>query len=65
MAKILEFRLSKLNHTACDVSGDRTSLRREAEIVIFPGVRYERWPDDGGPAARKPAIERDVLQFAD
>jgi hypothetical protein len=36
--------------------------RSSAEIVIFPGVRYERWADE--PAKHEaPRIERDRLQL--
>lgn len=45
----------------------RRSARRgrsSAEIILFPGVRYERWGDE--PAeheARRPAVVRDRLQL--
>ena len=41
MAKILKFRLPEASR-----QGRRSSRGAEpAEIVIFPGVRYERWGD--------------------
>ena len=39
MATILEFRASS-QKPARPV---RRRIRRSAEIVIFPGIRYERW----------------------
>ena len=45
MADILDFR------PADDKTGRRARHTAQAsgcEIVIFPGVRYERWEDDGG-----------------
>jgi hypothetical protein len=36
--------------------------RTSAEIVLFPGIRFERWADD--PAKHEaPRIERDRLQL--
>lgn len=40
MAKILSFRASNEDATKA-----RRRKERSAEIVIFPGVRYERWPE--------------------
>ena len=37
-----------------------------AEIVLFPGVRYERWEE--APAAKRPrrkSVKRDTLEIAD
>jgi hypothetical protein len=66
MAKILQFPASR--QTASDGSGQRAAKAcRSAEIVIFPGIRYEHWSDavqaDETCAAR--AIERDTLQLAE
>jgi hypothetical protein len=36
--------------------------RVSAEIVIFPGVRYERWADER-PQMDAPRVERDRLQL--
>lgn len=49
MATILEFKAGS------DFSPKPAKLRlrgraRSAEIVIFPGVRYERWEDGQAPA---------------
>lgn len=62
MAKILEFRASQ-NQTAKPRSRRR---RRSAEIVIFPGVRYERWPSQGDDrAASAEPVHRDTLVLAE
>ena len=37
-----------------------------AEVVIFPGVRYERWPDEHQvKKSELPAVGRDVLELVD
>jgi hypothetical protein len=36
--------------------------RASAEIVLFPGVRYERWEDEP-PKHEAPRVERDRLQL--
>ena len=46
----------------------RTSRRAQssAEVILFPGVRYERWED--APADREPAramVVRDRLQLVE
>lgn len=38
---------------------------RSAEIVIFPGVRYERWADAPAPRAKPGKVKRDTLKLAD
>lgn len=62
MATILEFRSEAEKSPA--KAGRRR--RRSAEIVIFPGVRYERYGDDA-PAARGSGavIERDTLKLVE
>lgn len=62
MAKILAFRASREDTTKA-----RRHKGRSAEIVIFPGVRYERWPE---PAQKKadapsPAKLRDALKLVE
>ncbi len=49
MGMILEFRASpgKPQRPA----RRRRRIRRSAEIVIFPGVRYERWTEVAPPEA--------------
>ena len=60
MADILEFRASSEQ-----APKPRTRRRRRtAEIVIFPGVRYERWTDGPQDSGGKP-VKRDVLELAD
>jgi hypothetical protein len=58
MATILEFR-SEAQQPSVKAGRRR---RRSAEIVIFPGVRYER-TTDAPPSARASAsgVERDML----
>ena len=61
MATILEFRAS----TEQPKPARSRRKRRSAEIVIFPGVRYERWsvqPEASAPAAGTP---RDMLALVD
>ncbi len=62
MAKILSFRASSEETTKA-----RRRKGRSAEIVIFPGVRYERWPE---PASQKidaaPKVStRDTLKLVE
>lgn len=61
MATILEFRASALE-PAEKPRGRRR--RRSAEIVIFPGVRYERYAD-AGESSQSKAVVRDVLTVGD
>ena len=65
MAIILEFR--GLVPRGASASFDAAS-RASAEIVLFPGVRYEHWEDDvikpkasGGKKSRR----RDTLELDD
>lgn len=62
MATILEFRALSED----GVARSRRRKGRTAEIVIFPGVRYERWRDQE-PASEinKPRTPRDVLKLVD
>jgi hypothetical protein len=61
MATIIEFRQS------ADEVRPRASRRvgRSAEIVIFPGVRYERWGDRAEAASTSVQKSRDVLKLVD
>lgn len=62
MAIILEFRA-----TRHDVARDRRRRSHSAEIVIFPGVRYEHW-GDAAPQRADPqpkATLRDVLKLVE
>lgn len=56
MSNILEFRVP---HHAKPLSHGTAAVLQAAEVVIFPGIRYERWdeapaskpsPDDEAPA---------------
>jgi hypothetical protein len=60
MAMILEF-------PETQPPARRRSVQRSkptAEIILFPGVRYERWAEtQGGHEAESSAIVRDRLQL--
>ncbi|MGE3914969.1 MAG: hypothetical protein AB7F78_04655 [Hyphomicrobiaceae bacterium] len=63
MATILEFRPSCEGPATRPRSQRRRS--RSAEIVIFPGVRYERWAEpEKKPDGKKPKA-RDVLKLVE
>jgi hypothetical protein len=60
MATILDFPEMQAPPRARRVRRGRVS----AEIVLFPGVRYERWDDQAEPPEAKGArVERDRLQL--
>lgn len=62
MATILEFRATDEDSSV----RPRRRKGRTAEIVIFPGVRYERWREaEPAREASKPGIPRDVLKLVD
>lgn len=48
MAKILKFRPMELSRSE---SGDDMRTQASAEVIVFPGVRYERWDDSGDAEA--------------
>ena len=56
MATILQFK----PHSRSTPAAARA---RAAEIVLFPGVRYNRWADDEPPARKKlrPRRPRDII----
>lgn len=61
MANILEFRQGQRASGA-----HRNGLSQPAEIVFFPGVRYERWEETPpAPAAKKRARRRDRIELDD
>lgn len=60
MATILEFRTDAEKIPVKLVR----RKRRSAEIVIFPGVRYERYVSEEAEAAA-PRVERDTLKLVD
>lgn len=64
MASILEFRQPALQ---CRQGTGKTAGAASADIVLFPGVRYERWTE-GQPQPTKPrqrARRRDHLDLDD
>jgi hypothetical protein len=66
MAKILAFRPVELRHQ--DSAGEARDASL-AEVILFPGVRYERWNDatatGDGSARSKNGHERDILELAE
>ena len=63
MATILEFRASQ--DEGVGSKSKAQMRRRSAEIVIFPGVRYERWTAETASAEQKGQVVRDTLTIAD
>lgn len=62
MAKILEFRVPSAEAR----SRPRRRRERTAEIVIFPGVRYERWPTaEAKSEATVSRSPRDILKIVE
>jgi hypothetical protein len=65
MAKILTFRAGRRDESGLASEG------ATAEVIVFPGVRYERWDDarqeqlGHQPAAKKRSRQRDVLELAE
>lgn len=43
----------------------RVSAGGSAEIVIFPGVRYERWEDGNGSEDERMSRKRDRIELPD
>ena len=67
MATILAFRKVELRRLSCDTAGAVS-----CEVIIFPGIRYERWNNVGDDdaqlaVAKKPSARqrRDVLELAE
>jgi hypothetical protein len=62
MAQILSFRTPELRDAG-------TTGRREgssAEVIVFPGVRYERWgKQDGSSSVDTHTAGGDVIELAD
>lgn len=61
MATILKFRV----RTTRKRSTGGARQPRSAEIVIFPGVRYERWDDGQGRAKTRRRVKRDMLTIGE
>jgi len=69
MAKILEFHCRETESEGAQKSGREGA---PAEVIVFPGVRYERWEQPDGEDAesgaeneRTRAQERDRLELAE
>jgi hypothetical protein len=65
MATILTFRKVELQRQGCDTAGAVS-----CEVIIFPGIRYERWnevrDEDAQTAVAKVRRQtRDVLELAE
>ncbi|MBC7832738.1 MAG: hypothetical protein H7Y62_12045 [Hyphomicrobium sp.] len=64
MAQILSFRTPEFR--SCDGVGITAGV--SAEVIIFPGVRYERWKEahavTSAPADER-RTRRDVLELAE
>ena len=63
MATILKFR----GHQEHDRRKTEPQSRSSAEIIIFPGIRYERWEEEARAVGERgrSAITRDVLTLGD
>jgi hypothetical protein len=66
MADVVEFRCSSHKRRAFEAS-----RAKSGEIVIFPGIRYERAPQDSAseepkaPVSKKARKKRDTLELID
>ena len=60
MATILEFRQGQRKNAS-----RRSGFDTPAEIVFFPGVRYERWEEKPAAQQKKRARRRDKLVLND
>ncbi len=58
MATIVEFRAASRPRAVC-------SAGSSAEIVLFPGVRYERWADEPSEKRGRRARNRDTLELVE
>lgn len=62
MAQILSFRTPELRDTGAAGRREGSS----AEVILFPGVRYERWGNQDGPSGTdQRGTHRDVIELAD
>ena len=70
MAKILAFRSMELKR---DEGSGHPRQRLSGQVILFPGVRYERWSDHDRQRVREDATSkkqitgclRDVLELAE
>ena len=64
MATVLEFRYPA--QTRAFARSDRNGRTTSAEIVFFPGVRYERWEEASAQTKQKRRTKkRDKLELCD
>jgi hypothetical protein len=61
MALILDF---NAHATKASRGSSRARAAGSAEIVIFPGVRYERW-DDANARPKRRTKQRDRIELPD
>lgn len=64
MATILSFKPVARSSRSSMVSGAISSDGTPAQIVFFPGVRYERWNEPAKPHKKKRA-RRDKINLKD
>lgn len=62
MAHIVDF---CAHARSCRASHSKRHRGQSAEIVIFPGVRYERWDDGTSPNGARNAKSRDRIDLPD
>jgi hypothetical protein len=66
MATILAFRPVEFRRHAHALA---TTAAQPAEVILFPGVRYERWKEDAGKdeagTRTRDMRKRDVLELAE
>jgi hypothetical protein len=73
MAKILTFRPGEMRRDDSDFASAESTAEASAEVIVFPGVRYERWDETGEsqsqlqPEGKKRSRNRhrDVLELAE
>ena len=66
MAKVIKFnRADERTGPAPAADTPRRERRASAEIIIFPGVRYERWEEPAEARAGRRAKKRDRLELAE
>jgi hypothetical protein len=64
MAQILSFRSPEFRTS----EGTAPREGESAEVILFPGIRYERWSDAGATSTATSAerrANRDVLELAE
>ncbi|WP_424959066.1 hypothetical protein [Hyphomicrobium sp. 1Nfss2.1] len=61
MAQILSFRTPELRSNP----PSSHHHERSAEVIVFPGVRYQHWGSDVAAVRDDQAAHRDVIELAD